>query len=190
MIYESLNSKKMQEKINSLIAIWKSFLKNVIKTYEVEIKKIKEDYINDLENKKLDDLFYINMIGLTEVFERTNMRKDYYKRYHQIDMSNFKEIGAIAFWIVKLKPFSIKETSFIEFLSLRINEEFALYFIFNTLSNYAKKCNKSFTLKCINKELYDELLYNIQFREIPKDAFGCIVELIYIACAKDKPNVI
>ena len=73
---------------------------------------------------------------------------------------------------------------FDDFFDSKINEEFALYFIFNAIARYAEEQGYGYSLKHINSELYNELLYTMQYRDLSKEAFGCIVELISIATRK------
>lgn len=96
-------------------------------------------------------------------------------------MSDFKEIGLIAYWIVKFKPYHLNATVFNEAFALRINEEFALYFIFNAIAKYTKGKGENYHVDRINPDLYNELLYTMQYRDLSKEAYGCIVELIYLA---------
>ena len=180
--YTPLTSDKMKNKISRILDLWKGFL-------ESSISEFVEEY-NNLTNKHIttsssDEITEINYTLLNEVFERSNQRMDYYNRYHDnLKMSNFKEIGVIAFWIVKLKPFHVKCDVYDEVFSYRINEEFALYFMFNSVFRYIELKNEEYNKARISVSLYNELLYTMQFRDLSKEAYGCIVELIYAAVLK------
>lgn len=176
--YTALNSQELEYRIKSLLDVWNAFLENSIKGYDN--KKIKVSEQTDLTN-----VYSVNYLALREVFERTHQREDYFIRYHQnLKMSNYKEIGLIAFWITKLKPFRLKEEFFEDYYDFRINEEFSLYFIFNSISRIAKEKEQEYELTYIGSELYNELLYTIQYRDLSKEAYGCLVELISIATSK------
>lgn len=184
--YIELTSDQLQEKIDLLLNLWHAFIRRTVKAYLEECKRLKHP-CDVLRDCNIEDIYCFNALALEEIFERTHQREDYFVRYHNgLQMSNFKEIGLVAFWITKLKPFSLKAEYFDDFLDFSINEEFALYYIFNTVARYAKKQNKRFNLKRINAELYNELLYSMHFRDISKEAYGCIVELIAIATIVDK----
>ena len=179
--YIGLNSDQMQENIDLLLTLWDSFLQKTVPAYISECKRMDQS-CEKLENCDIKRIYYVNLLALRELFERTHQREDYFIRYHHnLQMSNFKEIGLIAFWLIKLKPFRLKEEYFDELFDLKINEEFALYFIFNAVARYAKEQGYTYNLKKINSELYNELLYTMQYRDISKEAFGCLVELISIA---------
>lgn len=179
--YLELNSDQMRAKIDLITNLWHEFLKNTVPAYIEECKRLGQQCCA-LNNCNSDDVGYFNIIALREVFERVHQREDYFDRYHKkLQMSHYKEIGLIAFWLVKLKPFRLKEGYFDEFFDFKVNEEFALYFIFNSLAQYAKEQNKNYNLKKINKALYNELLYTMQYRDLSKEAYGCIVELISVA---------
>lgn len=179
--YVALNSEQIEEKIKLLLNVWNRFLTNTINS--CEDKNLK--FPKELGNLDLTKIYYVNMLALREVFERTHQREDYFARYHQnLKMSNYKEIGLIAFWIAKLKPFRLKEEYFEDYFDLRINEEFSLYFVFNSVAKYAKEKGEKYSLDYINPELYNEMLYTIQYRDLSKEAYGCLVELISIATSK------
>ncbi len=172
--YIELGYDKLNERLNKIIVLWEQFLQRAYKNY------VKSDFKD--KELSISTLYRVNLFGLREVFERTHQREDYFYRYHnELKMSNFKEIGLIAFWIAKLKPFRLNENVLGEAYSLRINEEFALFFVFNSISIYAEKHEEKVDLHMINKDLYNEILYTMQYRDLSKEAYGCLVELIYIA---------
>ena len=174
----------MKQKIDLILNLWDNFLKETVPAYVSECNALGQ-HCENLENCDIKEIYYVNVFTLREIFERTHQREDYFERYHnKLQMSNFKEIGLIAFWISKLKPFHLKEGYFDDFFDSKINEEFALYFMFNAIVRYVKEQGYGYSLKYINSELYNELLYTIQYRDLSKEAFGCIVELISIATRK------
>lgn len=174
MEYMHLDAKSMEDKINLLIEMWKSFIKQSLPIYRNEE--------NGITYTNIDETYSINIVALRELFERVNQREDYFKRYHNnLKMSNYKEIGLIAFWIVKFKPFHLIREIVDDYFDLRVNEEFALYYIFSTLSKFNEKQEKKSNLNKITPELYNELIYTMQYRDVPKEAFGCITELLAIA---------
>ena len=182
--YVKLSYEDIQEKVSKIINLWEAFLEDVKAPY---LDKFQNKTTEIVAEKKIEDLYEINMFALREIFERTHQREDYFDRYHEkLKMSDFKEIGLIAFWLSKFKPFHLNSSIFNEAFSLRINEEFALFFIFNAIANYASEQNQKINLTKINAELYNELLYTMQYRDLSKEAFGCVVELIYLAMVSNQ----
>lgn len=158
--------------------MWKSFIEQSLPKYPNEKSAV--------SYTKIDGTYSINVMALRELFERVNQREDYFKRYHNnLKMSNFKEIGLIAFWIVKFKPFHLNEGIVDDYFGMRVNEEFALFYIFKTVSKFIEKQNKNRNLNKIPHELYNELIYTMQYRDVSKEAFGCITELLAIAIEQD-----
>lgn len=182
--YIRLNSDEMIKKINLIVDLWKEFIANTIPEYIEECQRHNIDCTN-LKKFNIDDVYYVNILALREVFERVHQREDYFTRYHAIEMSNYKEAGLIAFWITKLKPFHLKAECFDEIYDLKVNEEFALYYIFNTVSKYIKEQGNKYVVGKITPKLYNELLYTMQYRDLSKEAYGCIVELLAIATCKE-----
>lgn len=183
--YIELTSDEMKNKIDLIINLWHEFLKKTIPAYVEECEALNQKHF-PFKDDDFQQVSYINVIGLREIFERVHQREDYFERYHKkLKMSNYKEIGLIAFWIVKLKPFHLKEEYFDEFFDFRVNEEFALYFIFNSIAQYAKELNKNYSLKKIDPDLYNELLYTMQYRDLSKEAYGAIVELLSVSTISD-----
>lgn len=176
--YVKLNYDELKSKISQLITLWSNFIETAYTSYS----KCKDQSSCADESLVLEELYDVNLFSLREVFERTHQREDYFVRYHnKLIMSDFKEIGLIAFWICKFKPFHLKEKYFSDEFSMRINEEFALFFIFNSLSDFIKEKKLNYKLSRIDYDLYNELLYTMQYRDVSKEAYGCIVELIYLA---------
>lgn len=174
--YLPLNSKSMETKMNLLLQMWAKFLSKSLCEY------LEGNTENPYNSIKIEDTYSVNVVALRELFERVNQRYDYYDRYHnKLKMSNYKEIGLIAFWIVKFKPFHLKEEFVDNYFDLRVNEEFALFFIFKSIATLLEKQNKTPNLDKIDHNLYNELIYTMQYRDVSKEVFGCIAELIAVA---------
>lgn len=175
--YIRLNSDVLEGYIKQIIELWEEFIKNTLPEYDKMFSPSEK-----LANKDIKSLYDVNHFALKECFEKVHQREDYFKRYHDnLKMSDFKEIGLVAFWLTKFKPFHLCAEFFNDAFSLRINEQFSLYLIFNAVNKYALDIGKNCNIDRINSELYNELLYTMQYRDLSKEAFGCIVELIYLA---------
>lgn len=173
--YAGLNSIELDKKVRLIIELWETFIVDTLECC-VETNGLKK-----ISEYKIKELYTANIFSLREIFERTHQREDYFDRYHNLAMSNYKEIGLIAFWITKMKPFNLN-TDIIDFYyDSKINEQFALHFIFNAVAKYAEKKKKEFNLRNISSDVYNEILYTMLYRDISKEAYGCMVELIAIA---------
>lgn len=173
--YEALSQAKICDYIEQLDILWQEFLQIYIERCNKYQRSPRIDSIKP-------ELYSVNRDILEEIFERVHQRADYFDRYHtKLKMSDFKEIGLVAFWIAKLKPYYLNANSFSGFFSAKVNEEFSLFYIFSTLAQYATKQKKRYSIKKCTPELVNELLYTMQYRDLSKEAYGCIVELLYIA---------
>lgn len=177
--YVKLNSDVSDKYITQIVELWRTFMKNTGPKYDERFGSSESKRVSTMN---VDELYDVNLFALKECFEKVHQREDYFKRYHdRLKMSDFKEIGLIAFWLTKFKPFHLNKDLFRDAFAMRINEQFALYFIFNAVSRYANEQETNCNVERINSDLYNELLYTMQYRDLSKEAFGCIVELIYLA---------
>ncbi len=137
-------------------------------------------YLNHLDfDESVELKNNINYIGLKEVVNRVFQRYDYFYHFHNgMHMSEYKEIALYAFWLVKLKPFSLELPEKYSPFALKINEEFAVYFILTALAEVANTIDLKFNNKHITKELYNEMVYTLLFRDVSKEALSLIVELL------------
>ena len=172
--YSPISSSDLEKWMNSIEGCWQQFLTDMAKYYADHGEQI------DLE-------YAVNVLALRELVERIDQRKDYFTRYHALQMSEFKEIGLGMFWIIKLKPFYLKNQLNIEKLAFNINENFALYHMLTSLNNLAKKLKLQYDADKLPGKLYDELLYSLTFRDFSKESMGILAELVAHIVIPDLP---
>lgn len=145
-----------KRKIDEIVAEYKSRLG--LEAYEIEI----------------------NYCLLCSIIIRIDERKDYYKHFHSTDtkvmkISRGKENALLAYWVVKYKPFRVKNIADEEqfYLDYRcsFNEVFAAMTIASFIIEEGKVGKDFFTGKKINALLYD--LFN---RDVSKEAMIMFVE--------------
>ena len=153
--YSPLEVSDINAEINELETVWINFIKNYERT----------PYKEFLLNK--DDLF--------EVVERVDKRKDYYYYFHEIDdgnMSEYKEVALKSYWIIKLRPFHMINSS--SDLHEYVNERFALYLIFSILHKELQNAGRK--LRLPSEKYIQDFLYSMKYHDITKEAMIDIVE--------------
>ena len=89
------------------------------------------DFINDFIKENGYDVnnLYINESTVYQIINKVYQRKQYFEIFHNITISDLKELALNCFWVVKLKPIcidrSLDENLKVELRS--INEKFAVY---------------------------------------------------------------
>lgn len=178
--YIPLNSDELKKNILAIENCWKEF-----------ISKVTQEYNKDIEHP-IDVEYEVNALSLRELVERVHQRKDYFIRYHNgMKMSEFKEIGLNMFWLAKFKPFNITGNKYEDSVSISINEDFAMFYMLSALKNLSEELRKIYAKEIeegklvllydsdkLSGNLYDEILYSLCFRDIPKEAMGVLVELV------------
>lgn len=149
------------------------------------------DFMNDFITDNDYDVNCIcgNESIIYQIINKVHQRKQYFKIFHKIIISDLKELALNCFWIVKLKPICIdKDLSENQKVELRyINEKFAIYYIIKvmrTLINQyfdideeRKEAQKK--LNAFFDKLYIyELTYCLFYRDVSKEAFIMLVETI------------
>lgn len=145
-------------------------------------KNIIESFIgyNKFEPKHI----YINESKVLAIIAKVDQRKKYYEYFHGLEMSEFKEVGLICFWYIKLKPICIssKERSVKDDGELdAINEKLALYFIISTFRNILRRNNISTkVIDGLPKAYLREILYSFEYRDISKETMVLLIESIAV----------
>jgi len=112
--YLPLTASEINQEIKELELVWNNFIEKYERTPYKE--------------------FLLNKEDLIEIIERVNKRKKYYYYFHDIDndnMSEYKEVALKSYWIIKFRPFHMKNR--LSNLYEYVNEQFALYLIFSIL---------------------------------------------------------
>jgi hypothetical protein len=145
------------------------------------------DRINGLFNRFLFSNGYNNLTftynssDLLSVIRKVDQRKHYFKEFHNIAMSELKEISLLCFWLIKFKPYRIENDN--DFLHDSINEKFCVYLIIYTIRNILRlnKLDES-PINYFSEEYIYELTYSLKFRDISKEALILMVETIALMC--------
>lgn len=168
-----------------------SYNKNYIPLSDDETKNLFEDHkliINSFieGNHQIADLIKIDESALYSLITKVEQRRQYFKYFHGLNMSEYKEIGLVSFWYIKYHPIYIDETiqkakaipnASIEF----INEKIAVYYILVTLRKMATVCNiKKDALDVITDKYVKDLIYSFSHRDISKESMILIIETMAV----------
>ena len=131
--------------------------------------------------------YHISYVALADIIIRVDKRKAYYMCFHDMDINECKEVALYAYWILKLRPFAITDTTYLRNLdACCINESFAIYLIGLVLElTHRIKYTKNI------KESYSRFLeYSFRFRNFSIDSFIVLVESISTeTLEKEYPNL-
>jgi hypothetical protein len=110
---------------------------------------------------------------LYEILTRVEKRRVYFHVYHNgLKMGERNEGALICFWILKLMPFR-----HINISTSLLNTKIAYTFFINMLFYEAEKTKKKVNVK---SDLYYNLLYAFQYRDLSKEAIMALAEsLLY-----------
>lgn len=132
-----------------------------------------------LENSAFPAIDYqleLNRDLIMEIIKKIHQRELYFDFFHELQISEFKEIALIAFWYIKLHPITIikKNPSVLTIDS--VNEKLAVYYIVSGLRALLKLENKPETpLDNLPKSYLDEVVYTFTYRDITKEALILLV---------------
>lgn len=138
----------------------------------------------------------INERTMLSIISKVDQRHDYFRYFHQIDMSELKEIALNAFWLIKLKPLTAIEDNSTpvdyknndggdnrEIGYDSLNERLAIYYILRGLRAFIRKKREKgiakdaeMVLDSLPGQYIDELLYTFTFRDMSKEAMILLVE--------------
>jgi len=130
---------------------------------------------------------YVSFYTLIDIIVRVDKRKAYYHCFHGMRINECKEAALYAYWIIKLRPFSITDKKHLnKFDACIINESFAIYLIGLILESTGriKRTDNMKTSYC------NFLEYSFRFRDFSIDSFVVLVESISTdTLEKEYPNL-
>jgi len=131
---------------------------------------------------------HISFFTLIDIIVRVDKRKAYYYCFHGMEISECKEAALYAYWILKLKPFSITDAKYKNDAdACTINESFVIHFIGFILEKIGR-------IKRISniKDSYRKFLeYSFRFRNFTIDSFIVLIESISTETLENEyPNYI
>ena len=118
---------------------------------------------------------YTSFYSLIDIIVRVDKRKAYYYCFHNMEINECKEAALYAYWIIKLRPFSIIDKKYQGNPdACTINESFAIYLIGLVL-----ECTGRLKKTKNAKTSYSDFLeYSFRFRNFSIDSFIVLVESI------------
>lgn len=137
-------------------------------------------YVDVHRDLKIDDID-VDKPLLAELLVRIDKRKDYFIIFHDdTDMNEIKEAALFAYWLLKFKPFSIKDKNSNLYMKYaQINEAFAVFVLYSTLKEAASRLsNMEFS---ISKEYNRKIMYAFKFWDVSKEALMLIAESLFEA---------
>lgn len=156
---------------------------------EVELKstwKKHKDFIESFisSNKYDGSKVYVNEDVILSIIVKVDQRRKYFKFFHGIDMSEYKEAALNSFWYIKLHPLNIESRELAKHppkVYDSINEKLALYIILKTLRAMLET-NKMSTQRLdeLPQKYIDELIYSFTYRDISKESLILLTESMAI----------
>ena len=139
------------------------------KLFETEFK-----YPNDTE-------YYVNAYSLIDSIVRVDKRKAYFFCFHNMEISERKQVALYAYWFIKFKPFTLCDNRFVDDkYSASINELFAIYLISSILlfEDNVGFDTIDFTKSKDKYTYFDKLMYSLHYRCFSIDSFMLLVDSI------------
>ena len=173
-IYNPMDSAVATDEMNKVIRLLQGFL---------ELSKL------SMEDIRINDALVLKSVI------RIDQRSDYFTYFHsEIDkegkviideMSQYKQIALLCFWIIKYKPFSIKddlkELDYYSQNKCMVNESFAAYLFITYICN-SKMVNRKQEKYYMSRDYLKDLCYKFMHHDISKESM--IFALCTSACCK------
>lgn len=150
-------------------------------------KEIIESFVSN--NQYDSNNIYINENIVMAIIAKVDQRRRYFKYFHGLDMSEYKEVALICFWYIKLQPICIVSKDVVA-KDLRvydsINEKLAVYYLLATLRCMLNEKQLSTDLlDALPKKYINEMVYSFTYRDISKEALILLIESIAIFLGLD-----
>lgn len=140
-------------------------VQSLLDTFGVFVEMHKDIEIGDFE---------ANIVLLTEALVRIDKRRDYFMIFHDdTDMNEIKEAALLAYWILKFKPFSVKNEG-VEKKYRQINEAFAVFVIYSVIKEVSER-NSDMKFS-ISKGYNAKIIYAFKFWDLSKEAIMLVAE--------------
>ena len=142
--------------------------------------------ILQLFNKRFDEFLvlkgfppetekHVSFFSLIDIIVRVDKRKAYYRFFHDMEINECKEAALYAYWILKLRPFSVTDKKYRNTsAACTINESFAIHLIGLILENTGRIKQ---TVN-VNDSYRNFLEYSFRFRNFSIDSFVVLIESI------------
>ena len=117
----------------------------------------------------------IDLYSLQDIIVRIDKRLDYFIIFHEgTDPCEFKKVALLSYWIVKLRPFTIKQK--FQNGNDQINEDFCIYLLTKLLVLYDNDILKN---ESKFQAYLKELKYSLRFRDLTKEALMIAFDSFY-----------
>jgi hypothetical protein len=118
---------------------------------------------------------HISYYTLIDMIIRVDKRKAYYQCFHNMEINECKEVALYAYWVLKLRPFTITDLKYKnDAVAGTINESFAVFLIGFVLES-TNRIKQTPNIKEDYKRLME---YSFRFRNISIDSFIVLIESI------------
>ena len=115
---------------------------------------------------------------MNEVNIRVDKRKDYYIIFHETCLNEVREAALTAFWILKFKPFLLKNPSETQ-RELNINCGFAAYLILSAVREYiSRKYGGDKTFAIYDEKYLERFRYSLKYWDLSKESLMMIAETL------------
>lgn len=160
---------------------------------EKELQKLWKEHASIIDtflaNNKVDgSIVHVDEDIVLSIIAKVDQRRKYFEYFHQLEMSEYKEMALICFWYIKLHPISITQDvdNRNSHAYSSINEKLAVYFMFSTFRSMLKTSGLStYILDSISKKYVRELIYSFTFRDISKEAMILLAESMAVMLGLD-----
>lgn len=157
--------------------------------YREPTKEDKQSYFGDFievfkdfaECSGIDSLtIELDFKLINEINIRVDKRKDYYIIYHdETYLSEVREAALTAYWILKFKPFLIKERNDENnAYDMDINCCFALYIILSSVGEYVHRASKGKKKFLISEQYMERIKYALKYWDLSKESMMLISETL------------
>jgi hypothetical protein len=157
-------------------------IENILQVLDERFK-----YFLRLKGFPPDTKIHISYFTLIDIIVRVDKRKAYYQCFHDMKINECKEAALYAYWILKLRPFTVTDDNFKnDSETCCINESFVIHFIGLVLEKTGRIKQTSDIKDSYNKFLE----YSFRFRNFSIDSFVVLIESISTeTLEKDYPNL-
>lgn len=117
---------------------------------------------------------------IADIAIRVLKREEYYRYFHDIEISEKKRSALLAYWVVKLRPFTIIDSRYLyNDDSILINEKFAAFLLIASACLNADQLGFSaerFNEMDFHSDYVQKLVYSFRYRNLGIDAFVLLAE--------------
>ena len=158
---------------------------NIFKIFQTFYKRFDEFLI--LKGFPPETERFISPYALIDIIIRVDKRKAYYHCFHGMEINECKEAALYAYWILKLRPFTITDKKYQNSAdACTINESFVIHFI-GLILETTGRIKRSSKIKDSYRNFLE---YSFRFRYFSIDSFVVLIESISTeTLEKEYPNL-